>query len=112
MKIKGGNKVEDRASSSTGGGEGGTYKYDFNINPFVHMNMPNMFLSNLSKNNLVDQQKNFHGSIPSTVVYKYEYSYDNDGYPKEVVKYYKGYLTGEHLYKIKTVYTYRQASSF
>lgn len=112
MKISGGNKVEDQASGSTGGGEGGTYKYDFNINPFAHMNMPNMFLSNLSKNNVVDQQKSFRGSIPSAVVYKYEYIYDNDGYPIEVVKHYKGYLTGEHLYKVKTVYTYIEANSF
>lgn len=106
MKIKGGNKVEDRAVSSTGGGEGGTYKYDFNINPFAHMNMPNIFLSNLSKNNLIEQQKNYSGVIPSGVVYKYEYTYDNEGYPVELVKHYKNQQTGEHLYQIKTVYTY------
>ncbi len=106
MKIRGGNKVEEQAVSSTGGGEGGTYKYDFNINPFAHMNMPNIFLSNLSKNNQVDQQKAYTGNIPSAIVYKQEYSYDNEGYPVEVVKHYKGYQTGEHLYKIKTVYTY------
>lgn len=106
MKIKGGNKVEDQALSSTGGGEGGTYAYDFNINPYAHMNMPNMFLSNLSKNNVINQQKNFGGSIPSVVVYRIEYKYDQEGYPTEVVKYYKGYQSDEHLYKIKTVYSY------
>jgi hypothetical protein len=106
MKIKGGNKTEDAAISSTGGGEGGTYKYDLNINPFAHMNMPNIYLSNLSKNNLTEQNKNYSGVIPSAVVYKYEYTYDNEGYPVEVVKHYKSGLNGEHLYKIKTVYTY------
>jgi hypothetical protein len=106
MKIRGGNKVEEQAISSTGGGEGGTYRYDFNINPFAHMNMPNIFLSNLSKNNQVNEQKNYSGSIPSVIVYKQEYIYDDEGYPVEVMKYYKGYQNGEHLYKIKTVYTY------
>lgn len=106
LKIKGGNVVEDHAISSTGAGEGGSYKYDFYINPYAHMNMPNIFLSNLSKNNLINQQKTFSGSIPTAVPYKFEYAYDNEGYPLTVVKYYKSYLSGEHLYKIKTVYTY------
>ena len=106
MKIRGGNKVEDQAISSTGGGEAGTYKYDFNINPFAHMNMPNIFLSNLSKNNLIEQQKNYSGNIPSAEPYKFEYTYDADGYPVELVKHFKNYRTGEHLYKVKTVYTY------
>jgi hypothetical protein len=106
MQFRGGNKTEDGARSSTGGGEGGTYKYDFNINPFAHMNMPNMYLSNLSKNNLTEQNKNYSGVIPSAVLYKYEYTYDNEGYPVEVVKHYKNGLTGEHLYKTKTLYTY------
>ena len=106
MKIRGGNKVEDQAISSTGGGEAGTYKYDFNINPFAHMNMPNIFLSNLSKNNLIEQQKNYSGNIPSAEPYKFEYTYDADGYPVELVKHFKNYRTGEHLFKIKIVYTY------
>lgn len=106
MKIRGGNIVEDHAINSTGAGEGGSYQFDYNINPYAHMNMPNIFLSNLSKNNLIDQQKTFSGSIPTAVPYKYEYTYDNEGYPLAVVKHYRSYLTGEHLYKIKTVYTY------
>lgn len=106
MKFKGGNKVEDNAMSSTGAGEGGTYGYDFNINPYAHMNMPNMFLSNLSRNNLVQQQKGYSGSIPSGEPYRFEYSYDGQGYPAELVKRYKSYITGEELYKTKTIYTY------
>lgn len=106
MRIKGGNKVEDRATASTGSSEGGTYSYDQAINPYAHMNMPDIYLSNLSKNNLLTQQKNYGGSIPSAELYKLEYSYDNDGYPTEVLKYYKNYRTGEHLYHTKTVFTY------
>ncbi|HYH14934.1 MAG TPA: hypothetical protein VD794_06935 [Flavisolibacter sp.] len=106
MTFKGGNKVQDVARSSTGAGEGGTYVYDFNINPFAHLNMPTLNLSNLSKNNLVGQQKGFSGSIPSAVPYEYTYSYDSEGYPKEVVTSYKSGGSGEYLYKVKTVFHY------
>lgn len=105
LKIKDGNKTEDLAQSMSGG-EGGTYRYDFNINPYAHINLPNVYLSNLSKNNLVDQNKTYSGSIPSVEPYKFEYTYNEEGYPIELLKSFKNYSTGEHLFKIKTVYTY------
>lgn len=107
MKIKGGNLIEDSASGSTGSSESGKYQYDLNINPFAHMNMPDIFFSNLSKNNLVEQQKIYSGTTPADIVYKHEYTYDDEGYPVEVIRHYKSYRTGEHLYKTKTVYTYQ-----
>ena len=106
VKVKGGNVVEDMARSSTGGGEGGSYDYDFGVNPYAHMNMPNIFLSNISKNNLVSQDKGYSGSIPSGVPYKYEYTYDEDGYPVQLLTSYKSYVTGEHLYVIKKHFIY------
>ena len=106
MKIKRGNKVEDAATTSLNKSESGVYGYDFNINPFAHMNMPNLFLSNISKNNMVSHQKSYLGSIPSAEPYKFEYTYDAEGYPTELIKSYKSYTTGEHLYETKTVYTY------
>jgi len=106
MKFRGGNKAEDRALSSTGGSEGGTYGYDFNINPYTHMNMPDIYLSNLSKNNVISQQKAYSGSIPSGVPYKFDYAYDVEGYPTELIKHFKSYVTGQDLYKTKTIYTY------
>lgn len=105
LKIKDGNKTEDSAQSMSGG-ESGTYRYDFNINPYAHINLPNVYLSNLSKNNLVDQNKTYSGSIPSVEPYKFEYTYDAEGYPTELLKSFKNYSTGDHLFKIKTVYTY------
>ena len=106
MKFKGGNKVEDQAMSSTGGSEGGTYGYDYSINPFAHMNMPDIYLSNLSKNNMISQQKGYSGSIPSGIPYKFDYTYDAEGYPTELTRYFKSYVTGQDLYKTKTIYTY------
>jgi hypothetical protein len=106
MKIKGGNNVADTATSTHSGIERGAYRYDLNINPYAHMNMPDLFLSNLSKNNLADEQKEYIGSIPDNIPYKFEYSYDSEGYPVEQVKYFKSYKTGEHLFRIKTLYFY------
>ena len=106
MKIKRGNKVDDAATTSLNKTESGVYGYDFNINPFAHMNMPNLFLSNISKNNMLSQQKSYLGNIPSAEPYKFEYSYDTEGYPTELIRSYKSYTTGEHLYDTKTVYTY------
>lgn len=107
MKFKSGNKIQDIATTSLGKTESGAYVYDFNINPFAHMNIPNLFLSNLSKNNMVGQQKSYSGDIPSGEPYNFEYSYDAEGYPTELVKSYKSYTTGEHLYKTKTIFTYQ-----
>lgn len=106
MKIKGGNKIEEQSISSTGAGEAGTYSYDMNINPFAHLKMPDLFFSNFSKNNVLQPEKSYSGNVPTAVVYKQEYVYDSEGYPTEVVKYYKGYQSGADLYKIKTVYSY------
>ncbi|HEU0112633.1 MAG TPA: hypothetical protein VFQ73_17285 [Flavisolibacter sp.] len=106
MNFVGGNKVKETAMSSTGGSEGGTFGYDLNINPYVHMNWPDIFLSKSSKNNMISQQKGYAGGFPVAEPYKFEYTYDADGYPVELVKSYKSYTTGEHLYKTKTVYTY------
>ena len=70
------------------------------------MNYPNIYLSNSSKNNLVSEQGRYVGAIPSVVVVKYEYTYDDDGYPSQLVRGFRGATSGEHLYNLKTVYTY------
>lgn len=106
MQFKGGNKVSDAAVTSRAGQEGGTYQYDLNINPYAHMNKPNSFLTHLSKNNLIGQQKGYSGAMPSAEPYKFDYTYDEEGYPVELIKYYKNFLTGEELYKTKTVFYY------
>ena len=106
MNFSGGNKISDEATTSTGKGEGGSYGYDHYINPFIHMDMPTLYFANMSKNNMIRKQKAYSGAFPSVIPYKFEYRYDADGYPVELVESYKSPVTGEHLYKIKTVYTY------
>ena len=105
--TRNGNKISDQAMSSTGGGESGTYEYDSNINPKHQLGWPDLYFSNYSKNNLMSEQKGYGGSIPQVKPYKFEYTYDADGYPTEALISYKGYTSGQHLYNIKTVYSYQ-----
>ncbi len=105
MIFKGGNKVQDAAGSTSNSSEAGTYQYDFNINPYVHMNWPNIWLSNLSKNNMIAQQKHYIGAYPTAIPYGFDYTYDDEGYPTEVKKTYFSY-GGIYLFTTKTVYNY------
>lgn len=106
MKFRGGNKVSDEGRSSLGHFESGSYTYDFNINPYVHMSWPDLYLSHESKNNVVAQQKSYSGAYPSGDPYKFQYQYDGEGYPTEKITTYKSVFTGADLYRTKTVYTY------
>lgn len=107
MNFDRGNKVSDQAFSSTGAAESGVYEYDDYINPFHQLGWPDLFLSNLSKNNRAGEQKNYSGSIPQNVPYKYEYTYDADGYPSLVYISYKGFNSQQHLFRIKKVFIYQ-----
>lgn len=106
MNFAGGNKVKEEATTSRGSGEGGTAQYDQNINPYAHMNYPDLLLSKLSKNNVTAQQKAYSGVIPSLVPYKWEYLYDAEGYPVQLLKHFKSGANGEHLTTKKVVFTY------
>jgi hypothetical protein len=106
MHFLNGNKVAETARSSRGGGEGGTFTYDHNINPKAHLNYPNLFLTNLSQNNTLGRNKTYSGAYPSSEPYKYEYTYDADGYPTTLLLHYKTGINGENLYHTKTVFTY------
>ena len=107
MKLIQGNRVEERAQSSTGGAETGTYAYDVFINPYHQLGYDDLYFSNVSKNNLLSVSKSYAGAIPSTIPYRYEYVYDADGYPAEAYISYKGYSSQQHLFRIKKVYRYQ-----
>ena len=106
MNFSGGNKIQDAASTTSNSNESGKYVYDFNINPYAHMNWPDLYLSNLSRNNLKRQERHFAGAYPTAIPYGFEYTYDEDGYPKELVKTYFSYYGGVYMYTTKTVYNY------
>lgn len=106
MIFKGGNLTEDVATTSHYNYEKGMYEYDFGINPYIHMELPDLFLSKNSKHNRKVQYKEYAVQFPTNIPSKFEYTYDADGYPKELITTYIAYGSGEFLYKTKTVYNY------
>lgn len=106
MQFKGGNMVEDAAVTSHHSSTMGLYHYDFNINPYVHLNLPDIYFTNYSKHNVNSQIKTFSLADPTFVAYDFEYKYDADGYPTELVRKYSNSLTGQYAYTIKTIYNY------
>jgi hypothetical protein len=106
MTFKGGNLTEDVATTSHYNYEKGSYEYDFAINPYIHMDLPDLFLSKSSKHNRKIQYKEYAIQFPSNIPSKFEYTYDADGYPKELITTYIDYTTGQFLFKTKTVYNY------
>jgi hypothetical protein len=106
MIFKGGNLTEDVATTSHYNYEKGMYNYDWAINPYIHMDLPDLFLSKSSKHNRNIQYKEYATQFPTNIPSKFEYTYDADGYPKELITTYIAYETGAFLFKTKTVYTY------
>lgn len=107
MDYSSGNKVSERTQSSTGAAQTAVFGYDDNINPYHQLGYPDLFFTNSSINNRVLEQANYGGSFPSVIPYKFEYSYDADGYPAFLYVSYKGFTSGQHLYRIKNVFSYR-----
>ena len=106
MVFNGDNLVEDVATTSHHNYEKGMYDYDFAINPYIHMELPDLFLSKTSKHNRKMQYKEYATQFPTNIPSKFEYTYDADGYPKELITTYIAYGTGVFLFKTKTVYNY------
>ena len=106
QRLANGNLASDNSRTSNGSTETGSFQYDNNINPYAHMNWHDLFLSNSSKNNLNWQSRTYFGNYPLNVVYSFEYKYDSEGYPTELIRRYKSYITGQHLFTTKTIYNY------
>ena len=106
LVYQGGNKTQDNLLTTNNSNESGTYQYDFNINPYIHMNWPDFYLSHQSRNNLVAQQRQFTQPVYDGIPYAFNYTYDAEGYPKEVVKTYFSYYGGTYMYTTKTVFNY------
>jgi hypothetical protein len=106
QRYRHGNRVSDNSYTENNSTETGDYDYDFNINPYAHIGWYNLFLSNLSKNNVVRQAKTYYGHYPVAVAYEFIYKYDAEGYPIELVRHFKSYITNQFLFTTKTVFTY------
>ena len=106
MVFHNGNVIN--ASTYTAGEtmETARYDYDDQINPYLHMNWPNLFLSNTSLNNVTAEYKTYQGKLPDAIPYNFQYSYDGEGYPTQLIKQFQSYGDYNYMYTTKTVYTY------
>lgn len=105
-QVENGNRTKESGISSAGPSEGGTFEYDSNINPYYLLGIQDIYLRYNSRNNMIQQNKSYSGSIPANVPYEYNYTYDDAGYPVLLFKKFKSYSSGTHLYTERTVYTY------
>ena len=106
MTYRDGNLQSSAATTTNHSSELTHYTYDMNINPYVHMNWPNLHLSNNSKNNVVGINKEYQGHMPTNYPYSFNYQFDGDGYPVELIKHFKSYPSGQFAFSQKTVYNY------
>jgi len=106
LSFKDGNAFKLQSSTSHGDSEEGLYEYDFNINPYVHLKLPDLYLSFESINNRVKQYKTYTNAYPEADPLTFDYTYDADGYPTQLVSEYWAPATQTRLYTLKTIYTY------
>lgn len=106
--VNGGNAVQTTKASSHGSLEAGNYAYDFNINPFAHLNLPALYLQNLSKHNVIAQQKTYVAALPEIEPYNFQYTYRADGYPSELITQYRNAHTKIHSHTIKTMFVIQE----
>jgi hypothetical protein len=104
--IYGGTVLHDVYVSNNGSYEEGTYDYDFGINPYVHLRIPDLVFSQYTKHNVVFQRKIRRGAAPQIEPYDFSYTYDSDGYPKELLTKFRSTSSNVHTYTLRTVYTY------
>ncbi len=103
--IRGGSVLADKFVRNAGMEEG-SYTFDFAINPYVHLNIPDLWLTSVPAHNMSFQRKIWTGAHPENVADAFEYTYDSEGYPKELLTRYKSYKTRADTYAIRTVFVY------
>lgn len=101
-----GKVVHDNYVAGNGIREEGTYDYDFSINPYVHLRIPDQLFTQYTKHNLVFPRKIRRGGFIQNEPYDYKYLYDAHGYPKEVMVKYRSVETKKDTYDMRTVFSY------
>jgi hypothetical protein len=101
MKFAAGNRVEEKTIIPNYPTATRTFSFDGAINPFAHLKWPTINFANDSKNNVLEEH------LDNTSIYlQHEYTYDADGFVKEVVKREINGSTNETRGVYKTVYIY------
>jgi hypothetical protein len=104
--MRGGSVLVDRYSTSHGTKEETLYGFDFAINPYAHLRIPDLTLSQYARHNVNRQWKSYVHSFPLEEAYDFSYTYDGDGYPTQLITKYRSYLTKADVYSIRTVFVY------
>lgn len=107
-RVIGGLRVLQEYATSHGTSSKTDYGYDFNINPYAHLGLPETYLSNYSIHNNTVQYSVYAAGHPDTKPIEFSYTYDNEGYPKEQIVKYHYILTGDYAYSRKTIFVYEQ----
>lgn len=101
LKFKDGNRVEEKNHMPNYPIATRTYTYDAGINPYVFLKWPTMNFAYDSKNNVVEEK---YSNVSIRI--EKEYTYDADGFVKEVLKKEINTSNNEVRGISKTVYSY------
>ncbi len=107
MDMYGGNAENYSNTTTHGNAKLSLISYDFNINPFVHLGVPNFWLNNVSKHNKLSDISNYSIIIPNAEAYAFNYTYGDDGFPTELFTKYRNPVTFADTHVTKTVFTYQ-----
>lgn len=104
--MSGGKMIYDIYTSHNGGNVEGYYDYDSGINPYVHLKIPELLFSQYDRHNKTFPRKQYGHGRPEYEAVDFKYTYDADGYPKELLTKYR--FTGSKMdaYTIRTIFTY------
>lgn len=104
--MRGGAVLTDLTATENGGHAEGSYEYDFCVNPYVQLQIPDRQLLLYEKHNLKSQWKNWLRGYPENEPYTFYYTYNDHGYPKELLSQYRNFQTKKDTYAIRTMYVY------
>lgn len=102
-----GNQVSSSIVYSNHNSELTSSLFDQNINPYIHMNWPDIHLSRNSRNNVNWQRKEYYGAYQVSDPVNFRYTYDHEGYPVTLLQDHRAYVGGQILYTTKTIYHYK-----
>lgn len=86
VTLNGDNIVSDKTTKGAQLCSNGVYTYDEHHNPFNALGYVDYFLTNVSANNKLTEAVEYVGcAFPSLKPESYEYEYNSDGYPTEMI---------------------------
>lgn len=104
--MSAGRAIHEVYVSHNGGREESFNDFDSSINPYVHLKIPDLLFNQYTRHNMVFPRKQYSGGRPLHEAYDFKYTYDEHGYPKELLTKYRSTQTRLDTYMIRTVFVY------